>query len=314
MTKTPNMKPYQIKLRYFLIPCLLKISLFSLAFFLCSLLFTQYFSESFSRSHFYQTYLTWIEWNGIVSLFCLTGIIATISIRSMKIPLSFLEFKKYQYKNAISLSLFGIQMVLLISAYLFSTLGISTLSQLDDPTQWHEKGMPIYFTVDTADFSGPKAIQVQSNPSQKYSKAIDVFCVIKLTNNSNLWAGFNYPFSVDKAVKFASDEVDSHIKESIDNCQNTSLKNVKYFKKSDFAFENSGYLNALKNIVNSELLENNNLMLFVASQHHEFENTKSVHLTSCIIMLTLFMAFMFYDLWKSNIHWESYWAIKYKSE
>jgi hypothetical protein len=290
------------------------MSAISLAFFFSSLLFTQYLSESFSRSHFYQTYLTWIEWNGIVSLFCLSGIIASISMRSMKVPLSFIEFKNYRHKNAISLSLFGIQMVLLIAAYLFSTLGISTLSQLDDPTQWHEKGMSIYFTVDAADFSGTKAVQVQLSPSQKYSKTIDVFCVIKLTNNSNLWAGFNYPFSVDKAVKFASDEVDWHIKESIDKCQNTSLKNVKYFKKSDFAFENSGYFNALKHIVNSELLENNNLMLFVASQHHEFKNTRSELLTSCIIMLTLCMAFMFYDLWKSNIHWESYWALKNNAE
>jgi hypothetical protein len=308
------MKPYQIKLRYFLIPCLLKMSGISLAFFLISLLFTQYLSESLSRSHFYQSYLTGVEWNGIVSLFCVSGIIAYISMRSMKVPLSFIEFKNYRHKNAISLSLFSIQAVLLISVYLLSTLGISKLSQLDDPTQWRNKGMPIYFTVDAADFSGPKTIQVQLSPSQKYRKAVDVFCVIKLASNSNLWAGFNYPFSVDKAVKFSSNEVDNHLKESIDKCQNTSLKDVIYFKKSDFAFENSGYLNALKRIVSSELLENNDLTLFVASQYHEFESYRSELLTSCMLMLILCLAFMSYDLWKSNIHWESYWALKHIAE
>lgn len=310
MSTTANMKPYQIKLRYFLLPVLLHMSGITLLFFLSSIFFTKYLSELIGHNHFYQTYLTSIEWNGIISLFCISGFVSYLSTRLIKKPFSFIEFKKPRYKDSMWLSLFSLQSLLLISAFLLSSFGLSRLSELDSPTEWKEKGMPVYFTVKTADLSGQKSVHIQLSPSQRYSKAIDVFCVISLDSSGNFWAGFNYPFSVEKTEKYPSEKIDNLISDSVNKCKKTSTSDIKYFKKSSFAFENSGYLNALKHVVSSDTLENNNITLFVASQHLKFNSVKTDLLKGFLMMLATIMTFLAYELGQTKIHWETYWAIK----
>lgn len=286
------------------------MSCITLLFFLSSIFFTKYLSELISHSHFYQTYLTSIEWNGIVSLFCISGLVSYVSTSLIKKPFSFVEFKKPRYKNSMWVSIFSLQSLLLISAFLSSSLGLSRLSELDNLTEWQEKGMPIYFNINTVDLSGQKSVHIQLSPSQKYGKAIDVFCVISLDSSGQFWAGFNYPFSVEKTEKHLSEKIDKLISDSVHKCNKTSTSDIKYFKKSSFAFENSGYLNALKRVVSSDTLENNNITLFVASQHLEFNSVKTDLLKGFLMMFATIMTFLAYELWQAKIHWETYWAIK----